>query len=328
MRVGIAAACALAALVIASLLLRAPGRVPRPVTVSPTGPPIPLPDQILFVRAGPGEIMLPGEQVFLAGSRIGVLRPGGRIAWLLKPSGPVLRPSWSPDGQQIVFSMEPARQRPMPLFNLFVMNSDGSGLRRLTTCRVSSCSGDVDPTWSPDGKSVAFLRDNALYLVGTDGRGLVRLRRSFGALTGGLSWSPDGTRMAVAALVGGTEQILVGRSGGWGFKPVTRCPPPGCDAPAWSPDGNQLAFVIRREGFGGEIAVISADGSGERVLTACPERCGYADSVPSWSPDGRWVIFARGGDYGGDLYAVLSAGGQPHELTSGPAFDSYPSVRP
>ena len=62
-------------------------------------------------------------------------------------------PAWSPDGRRIAF-----RSR----FDLFVVNVDGSGLRRLAR------NGSA-PTWSPDGRTIAFLHNREVYIVKADG---------------------------------------------------------------------------------------------------------------------------------------------------------------
>jgi len=61
-----------------------------------------------------------------------------------------LEPAWSPDGQRIAFSSNRDGN-----YELYVMNADGSGQRRLTHNRPV----DAGPSWSPDGKRLAFARD-------------------------------------------------------------------------------------------------------------------------------------------------------------------------
>ncbi len=59
-------------------------------------------------------------------------------------------PSWSPDGKQLVFTGYVGG-----FSDLFIVNADGSGLKRLTNDRYA----DLHPAWSPDGKSIAFTTD-------------------------------------------------------------------------------------------------------------------------------------------------------------------------
>ncbi|MFQ5613108.1 MAG: SH3 domain-containing protein [Anaerolineae bacterium] len=82
--------------------------------------------------------------------------------------------------------------------DIYVINADGSGLRRLTH--------GIDPALSPDGQTVAFTRwtgdDSALWLIGVDGGGeravLGEMRKAKGP-----EWSPDGTRIALNFQHGG-----------------------------------------------------------------------------------------------------------------------------
>ncbi len=70
-------------------------------------------------------------------------------------------PRWSPDGTKILFSAESSNYK-----NVYVMNSDGSGLAPLTTT-----DQNMQPAWSPDGTKITFISFNALYIANADGTG-------------------------------------------------------------------------------------------------------------------------------------------------------------
>lgn len=135
------------------------------------------------------------------------------------------QPAWSPDGRRIVFSGEVDGNR-----DLYVVERDGSGLRRLT----SGPKLDREPVWSTRGE-IAFVRGRVLYRVRADGSGLKRLDRA-GRTP---DWSPDGRRLVFSH----ARRLFQMRHDGRDHGRVTRR---GLGMyPAWSPTGGRIAF--RRE---------------------------------------------------------------------------------
>jgi TolB protein len=106
---------------------------------------------------------------------------------------------WSPDGTRIAVMILNTKAKPRNASAIYVLDADGSGLRRVTPIRLNA----GNPDWSPDGKRIAFNsfyggpRPPEIYTVRPDGSGLRRLRRepknsySFDPV-----WSPDGRRLA------------------------------------------------------------------------------------------------------------------------------------
>ena len=81
-------------------------------------------------------------------------------------------PAWSPDGRRIAFRIFDGRRfESAGNSDLFVVNADGSGLRRLTR----GAANVRWFAWSPDGRTVAFLRNREVYMVNADGTGERRL---------------------------------------------------------------------------------------------------------------------------------------------------------
>ena len=262
-----------------------------------------------------------------------------------------VRPAWSHDGRSIAFviSRSPSsRCKPgagrcwddQPS-EVYVMNADGSGKRNLTRDRAN----DDYPTWSPDGRRIAFLRVTGsyrhhgyhLYAVNADGSGLRKLGRI--AATAYFSshpvWSPDGRTIYVGRYLISTD--------GSGARKLPYMP----WSAVWSPNGRQIAFVRNRAtglpgpGAAGskddsEIYVMNADGSGTRRLT---HNLGY-DGAPAWSPDGRKIAFQsqrRSAIYGGnggkgdskaEIYVMNADGSGKRNLTRNPANDGSPSWSP
>lgn len=94
------------------------------------------------------------------------------------------------------------------------------------------------------------------------------------------------------------------------------------DQPKWSPDGEKIAFVSTRDGYG--IYVMDANGSNKTKLTDG----GTAYSFPEWSPDGRQIIFQATLDERFDLYSINIDGNDLHNLTNDPRLDISPAWSP
>jgi len=158
-------------------------------------------------------------------------------------------PSWSRDGTRIAFSgISPAGRS-----DLFLLVCATGQIQRLTNDDYA----DTDPTWSPDGKEIAFASDRTRY--GKEGhRNLFLLDTQTLAvryLTCGPwvdqtpSWSPDGSRIAFASDRGGMFELYTVDREGNGER-VTHTLASTLD-PAWLPDGKHLLFTgFNHGGFG------------------------------------------------------------------------------
>ncbi len=138
------------------------------------------------------------------------------------PAKKDVRPAWSPDGRSIAFvssrdrhqRMQPGLRTPPEQSDIYVMNADGSRKRNLTRDRAS----DDLPTWSPDGRRIAFLHGRGrgrgqLYVVNADGSGLRNLtadRRAGVVRT--VSWS--GHRTGGRSTSGATSSAPTGAERG------------------------------------------------------------------------------------------------------------------
>jgi Tol biopolymer transport system component/DNA-binding winged helix-turn-helix (wHTH) protein len=95
------------------------------------------------------------------------------------------------------------------------------------------------------------------------------------------------------------------------------------DGPAWSPDGNRIAFASNRDGKA-EIYLMNTDGSNVRRLTNNLSD----DYGPKWSPDGRKILFDSDRDGNKEVYVMDADGGNQTRLTSNTATDSATSWSP
>jgi Tol biopolymer transport system component len=251
------------------------------------------------------------------------------------PWGPGGLPVWSPDWRKLAFLRQRGVNRGYPVYgrysDIYVMNADGSGRRRLTR----SAQNDGDPVWSPDGRRLAFVRVWGglanIYVVNADGSGLRRLAHAFaytpspGDFGAGWranpAWSPDGRKIAFVSNRDGNDDVFVVNADGSGLRKLSRSRRNDRD-PVWSPDARLIAFRGRREPPSeaertvcrghcmlDEVYVVNTDGSELRRLT----RNWKSDGPAAWSPDGRTLLFLRSGHP--DLWVMNADGSGQRNLT-------------
>jgi len=138
-----------------------------------------------------------------------------------------LRAVWSPDGRRIAFASRPDRclTGPPPCYpsqsDIYVMNADGSGKRKLTHNRRIN----AEPAWSPDGRKIAFgsTRDGNrdIYVMNADGSGRRNLTRN-AAWDSRPSWSPDGRKIAFVSNRDGRLEAHVMNADGSGQRRLSQ----------------------------------------------------------------------------------------------------------
>ena len=243
-------------------------------------------------------------------------------------------PSWAPDGKRIALAAEVLLTSGSIFHGIVAVPVAGGEVQRLASVRLSDSPGEIMPTWSPDGKQIAYV----------DGRGISAVRVADGT-TVGLThppanradrlpvWSPDGRFLAFARGLVPQQLFVVSASGGrprqithedaqsWLASP---------DRISWTPDGRALVYSNRITNNDTDIYTVNPDGSGRHRLTAN----NVNDLDPAWSPDGRWIAFVRtlpvgrAGDSNAELFLMRSDGSGVRRLTHWPGEDFAPAWSP
>lgn len=204
---------------------------------------------------------------------------------------------------------------------LFVMDQDGSNIRKLTNDR----SIILSPAWSPDGREIAVTsyrdRNPDVVAVGLDGNGRRPLSQQPG-LNSAPAWSPDGGRLALTLSKDGNPEIYTMSRNGTDLRRLTNHP--GIDtSPTWSPTGRQIAFVSNRSGTP-QIFIMDAEGSNVRRLTYE----GNYNASPSWSPRGDRIAFGSMEGSRFDVHVINVDGSGVQRLTMGNGSNESPSWAP
>jgi TolB protein len=233
---------------------------------------------------------------------------------------------------------------------IHTVEADGSGFRQLVR-PDEDAKRDWLPAWSPDGSRLATFGEvlernvfgdlqwstGGLQVFGADGSGFTRLDTPRQHFSGQASWSPYGDEIVYASDEFGDSSLYI--VGADGSNPRLLVYGPYDQAawdPAWSPDGQWIAFTREVDDRGDtDLFLIRPDGSGlHRVLERPGQELG-----PSWSPDGRTLAFTgsdpvvlTGGGTGWyftghSIYTVPAAGGTVTRLTQA-THDGSPAWSP
>ena len=261
---------------------------------------------------------------------------GGNLRRLTNHPDWDIFPAWSPDGKQIAFMSDRDGhvddRHGSPNYEIYVMDADGGNPQNLT----NDPSGDLYPSWSPDGKQIAFVSERdgnfEIYVMDADGGNPQNLTNN-PLNDRDPSWSPDGERIVFSARREGhvenelvlTSEIYVMDADGGNPRRLTENRKNEW-YPVWSPDGNRIAFSADRKGDlqNFEIYVMDADGGNEQKLTENRVH----DRHPSWSPDGNRIVFAseKDGNWESlDIYVMDTDGGNLQNLTNNPRIDLNPA---
>jgi dipeptidyl aminopeptidase/acylaminoacyl peptidase len=237
--------------------------------------------------------------------------------------------SWPPPNRIIFTSAR------LSAADLYIMKADGSAINpdnskvmRLTLSLGFEASYPPGKDPAVDLITFTSLRDKrvSLFTINPDGRNETNI--------GGREWdnwepalSPDGRRVAfVSSRLNRNWEIysmnLDGSDPHWLTENLNE-PDQGevkFGAPAWSPNGRQIAFVVEGPDQV-SIWLMNADGSRPRQLTGG----GAANVYPAWSPDGRQIAYASSRSGNADIYVFDLESGRERNLTQTPNDENYPA---
>ncbi len=219
----------------------------------------------------------------------------GLVTRLVDIDGAASDPVWSPDGTRIAYRATLGSDF-YGYYGLYVMDADGSHSQQLVVDLVWRSQ----PVWIDDGAAILYGSSSAekggdcvLKVVNMDGgepREVLRKPHTDCNVSGlNPVLSPDGNRIVFAydEPDGGTYLQLYVMTLSTGQVDKLTDNRANHNAPAWSPDGTQIAYTTNQDKQR-EIYVMNADGSSSRRLTHRPGN----DGGPHWLPDGQHIIFA------------------------------------
>ena len=273
-----------------------------------------------------------GKQVAFVSSRDGnselylIQTDGSSVQRLTTDPSDDSHPVFSPDGTAIAFTSD--RKNESADAYLLV---DPNGSRTVLPLTDWPSSETVEPgCWSADGTRIAFFSDrngkDDIYVMSAESFRVQAVLTDSQKDLGFPSYSPDGTKIVY-------QMTAPDKSGGLAILDVNTKQSKSISqsaiadaAPAWSPDGQWIAFQNRVDS-NTEISVVKPDGTGLKNLTNDPSR----DVSPAWSPDGKQIVFTsnRGATTQVlQLFLMNSDGSNPHRIYTSSGTSGAPSWSP
>jgi len=257
-----------------------------------------------WIVAIAGGLVLTAVAIWQLWPRHAAEGPPPRVVPLTTLRGHESWPTFSPDGEQLAFTWGGDDDENADVYIKFVASSE---LRRLT----SDPQSDLSPSWSPDGRQIAYLQAKPGENTGTihvvSALGGPDLKLSTLTFAPPLTWTKDGQYVAAEHLPIGPAGDTRGAAGesrgqssihlipvrGGPSRPLQLSAAPRSDgAPAFSPDGRQLAYASC-ELWGCDVRVVALD---SEFAPVGPPKHLLATSIfrlesLSWSQDGKSIVY-------------------------------------
>jgi TolB protein len=235
---------------------------------------------------------------------------GGNQRQLTHLKSVVLTPRWSPDAQRIALTCYvPFRGITSAQICLYSVASD----RIISFPRYRGTNSS--PAWSPDGTQIAFmssqLGDPQIFVADADGGHLHRITFSAGVSTSPV-WNPKtGKQIMFVSDRAGEPVLYLANSDGTDVQKIDAGDRGYVIDPAWSPNGQLVAFSWRRPTGNFDIYVMDIVSKQLVELTRDAGR----NERPSWAPDGRHLVFESTRTGTRQIWTMLADGSQARQLT-------------
>ena len=205
-------------------------------------------------------------------------------------------------------------------YELLIADQDGHNPRPV----VISEDTVMSPTWSPDGRRLAYVAFNSgkahVYVLDLT-TGQARSLTSRAGINGAPAWSPDGRKLAVTLSYSGNPDIYILDASTGAIQQLTDSRAIETE-PSWSPDGSKMLFTSDRGG-NAQLYEMSVNGGNARRVTFE----GSSNQRGTYSPDGRYIAMVRS-DQGSYRIAVMDTTSGAIDILSEGRLDESPSFAP
>ena len=309
--------------------VEAPLPTPDPSGSSPAVAPLPTPT---FAAPGPAASPVPAASarrrpVARASGSASASTPRGdrlTIEQIVACDSP-REPRLSPDGRRVAYTAEAGGAR-----QVFILDLRSGTTRQLT----ASEKAVSDPQWAPDGAHLAYVRDDAIWVIGANGSRPTEVTEH-PAGSRAPRWAPDGRRIAFVSRRRGWSQVWIqdanlphrGRPPARPVAPEARAITPvgvDVDAIAWSPDGSRLAITAQRQPdlLTNQVTILDLASGEERTIAGAAE---WATGA-RWLPDGSGLLLVSDADGWFQVVRIDSDGTGRTALTSGAVEHGAPGA--
>lgn len=241
---------------------------------------------------------------------------------LLGLRGMQATPAFSPDGSLVAFRQSDGMRQ-----GIFAAVVGGA-----KSVQITADPGDCCPTWSSDGRQLAFIRysekDASIFTIPALGGSERRVYRGPASMRAGLSWSPDSDSLVFSETdpADSTRSDVSLLSLSDSSTRALTSPPAGWldHEPAFSPDGAQVAFIRSTiAGVSNDVFVMAATGGRAKRLTFDNRPI---MGPPAWTPDSREIIFSSDRGVATGLWRVSATGCTPRPVAGPVGEATWPSI--